>query len=94
MLTFEPTGALLGDPERPVLRFTEDACVQCGLCKATCPEKVVTLEPRVGFKAFEDGPVVLKQEEPFCCISCGNDFCMSPGRLQDDVGQALYLCGG
>ena len=39
-----PTGALTDDPERPVLRFAEDACVQCGLCKATCPEKVITLE--------------------------------------------------
>src|SRR6516162_2848679 len=40
-----PTGALRDDPERPVLRFVEDACVQCGLCKATCPEKVITLKP-------------------------------------------------
>jgi ferredoxin len=37
-----PTGALSDNPERPMLRFTEDACVQCGLCKATCPEKVIT----------------------------------------------------
>ena len=28
-----PTGALSDDPERPMLRFAEDACVQCGLCK-------------------------------------------------------------
>ncbi|MGE3156739.1 MAG: 4Fe-4S binding protein, partial [Xanthobacteraceae bacterium] len=34
-----PTGALLDDPERPMLRFAEDACVQCGLCQASCPEK-------------------------------------------------------
>jgi ferredoxin len=27
-----PTGALSADTERPMLRFTEDACVQCGLC--------------------------------------------------------------
>ncbi|HWW79194.1 MAG TPA: 4Fe-4S binding protein, partial [Steroidobacteraceae bacterium] len=32
-----PTGALRDDPERPMLRFAEEACVQCGLCKATCP---------------------------------------------------------
>jgi ferredoxin len=25
-----PTGALRDDPERPLLRFVEDACVQCG----------------------------------------------------------------
>src|SRR5207247_4203332 len=40
-----PTGALSDDPDRPVLRFSEDACVQCGLCKATCPAKVITLVP-------------------------------------------------
>ncbi|MBN9619126.1 MAG: DEAD/DEAH box helicase, partial [Actinobacteria bacterium] len=46
-----PTGALSDDPERPMLRFTEDACVQCGLCKATCPEKVITLTPQIDFRA-------------------------------------------
>ncbi|MBV8504776.1 MAG: 4Fe-4S binding protein, partial [Alphaproteobacteria bacterium] len=42
-----PTGALSDNPDKPMLRFTEDACVQCGLCKATCPEKVITLSPRL-----------------------------------------------
>ena len=46
-----PTGALTDDPERPMLRFAEDACVQCGLCKATCPEKVITLKPQIDFRA-------------------------------------------
>ena len=44
-----PTGALGDDPERPTLRFSEDACVQCGLCKATCPEKVITLTAAARF---------------------------------------------
>src|SRR6185437_3272149 len=43
-----PTGALSADSEKPMLRFAEDACVQCGLCKATCPEKVITLKPQIG----------------------------------------------
>jgi len=68
-----PTGALSDDPDRPMLRFSEDACVQCGLCKATCPEKVVSLVPRLAF-----GPVtatrVLREEEPFQCIRCGKPF--------------------
>ena len=38
-------------PRRPMLRFAEDACVQCGLCKATCPEKVITLQPQIDFRA-------------------------------------------
>ena len=46
-----PTGALSDDPERPMLRFAEDACVQCGLCKATCPEKVISLKPQIDFRA-------------------------------------------
>ncbi len=69
-----PTGALGDDPERPLLRFTEDACVQCGLCKATCPEKVITLVPRLDFTAVIAPPRVLKEEEPFFCISCGKPF--------------------
>ena len=48
-----PTGALSDDQERPILRFTEDACVQCGLCKATCPEKVITLKPQLDFRAVD-----------------------------------------
>jgi NAD-dependent dihydropyrimidine dehydrogenase PreA subunit len=69
-----PTGALLDDPERPMLRFLEDACVQCGLCQATCPEKVITLKPQLDFRAVTAAPRVLKEEEPFCCIRCGKPF--------------------
>jgi ferredoxin len=69
-----PTGALTDDQERPILRFAEDACVQCGLCKATCPEKVITLRPQLDFRAATSRARVLKEEEPFCCISCGKPF--------------------
>jgi ferredoxin len=69
-----PTGALSDDPERPMLRFTEDACVQCGLCQATCPEKVIGLVPQLDFRAATAEPRVLKEEEPFCCIRCGKPF--------------------
>jgi ferredoxin len=69
-----PTGALLDDPERPMLRFVEDACVQCGLCKATCPEKVITLKPQLDIGATLSLPRVLKEEEPFHCIRCGTPF--------------------
>jgi ferredoxin len=69
-----PTGALSDDPERPVLRFSEDACVQCGLCKATCPEKVIRLVPRLDFRAGSGAPRVLKEEAPFPCIRCGKPF--------------------
>jgi ferredoxin len=69
-----PTGALRDDPERPMLRFVEDACVQCGLCQATCPEKVITLKPQIDFRAARAPARILKQEEPFCCIRCGKPF--------------------
>jgi ferredoxin len=69
-----PTGALRDNPERPELRFIEDACVQCGLCKATCPEKVITLKPQLDFRAGAASPRLLKEEEPFPCIRCGKPF--------------------
>ncbi len=69
-----PTGALRDDPERPMLRFVEDACVQCGLCQATCPEKVITLKPQIDFRAARAPTRILKEEEPFCCIRCSKPF--------------------
>ena len=69
-----PTGALRDDPERPALRFVEDSCVQCGLCRTTCPEKVITLVPQIDFRASRAPTRVLKEEEPFCCIRCSKPF--------------------
>jgi ferredoxin len=69
-----PTGALSDDPERPTLRFAEDACVQCGLCQATCPEKVIALKPQIDFRAATAASRIIKQEEPFACIRCGKPF--------------------
>jgi len=69
-----PTGAMLDDPERPMLRFNEDACVQCGLCQATCPEKVISLTPQLDFRAATAQARIIKQEEPFHCIRCDKPF--------------------
>lgn len=69
-----PTDALSDNPDAPMLRFTEQACIQCGLCRATCPEKVMTLTPRISFAAAARTPVLLKEEEPFTCVSCGKPF--------------------
>jgi ferredoxin len=69
-----PTGALSDDSERPMLRFAEDACVQCGLCKTTCPEKVISLKPQIDFRAATASSRIVKQEEPFACIRCGKPF--------------------
>ena len=69
-----PTGALSDDSERPTLRFAEDACVQCGLCQAICPEKVITLKPQIDFRAATAMARIIKQEAPFECIHCGKPF--------------------
>ncbi|MFC3026668.1 MULTISPECIES: 4Fe-4S dicluster domain-containing protein [Roseomonadaceae] len=69
-----PTGAFTANPETPQLRFLEDACVQCGLCATTCPEKVITLEPRLNLAPESSQMRVVKQEDPFCCESCGKAF--------------------
>ncbi len=69
-----PTKALSASEDQPQLKFDESLCVQCGLCQSTCPEKVITLEPRLNFAAYEAGPLVLKEEEPFCCTRCAKPF--------------------
>src|ERR1035437_5149278 len=69
-----PTGALSDDPEKPMLRFAEDACVQCGLCKATCPEKVSSLTPQIDCHSATAMSRIIKQEEPAACIRCGKPF--------------------
>jgi ferredoxin len=69
-----PSGALSDNPDRAMLRFTESLCVQCGLCEKTCPEKVIALEPRLDFAAWDTPLRVLKEEEPFHCIACAKPF--------------------
>jgi ferredoxin len=69
-----PTGALRDDPERPLLKFVEDACVQCGLCQSTCPEKVITLKPQIDFRAARAPARIIKEEEPALCIRCNKPF--------------------
>ena len=69
-----PTSALRDHGERPMLKFVEDLCVQCGLCQATCPEQVVSLEPRAVFGMARQTEVVVKEEPPAVCIRCAKPF--------------------
>ncbi len=69
-----PTGALGDNAERPEVSIVEATCVQCGVCRTTCPEKVITLEPRYNFTSAALSREVLNGEEPFHCISCGKPF--------------------
>jgi len=69
-----PVNAIGDNPDKPQLSFIEAACVQCGLCRTTCPEGAITLEPRYNFAASALSPAIKHAEEPFACISCGKDF--------------------
>ena len=69
-----PTGALKDNPERPWLGFNEEACVQCGLCRTTCPESVITLEPRLNFTEDARETLTKNEQEPFDCVRCGKPF--------------------
>lgn len=69
-----PTSALRDHGERPMLKFVEDLCVQCGLCQTTCPERVVSLEPRAVFGVTRQAEIVLKEEPPAICVRCAKPF--------------------
>ena len=74
--TGAPFGAieLKDNPDSPQFTFTETACVQCGLCQTICPETVITLAPRFNFNKEARVAVVVKEEEPFECVICGDPF--------------------
>ena len=69
-----PADALHDNPDMPQVKFVESACVQCGLCAVTCPEKVITLVPRFNFSTESLSPRVLYEEEPAECVRCGKAF--------------------
>ena len=91
-----PTGALGDNPELPQLSFTEDACIQCGLCKNTCPEKVITLKPRYNFSAAAAERQVVKEEEPFLCVSCAKPFAAKSTieKMLEQLGDKHWMFKG
>ncbi len=59
----------------PELRFIESKCLQCGACVDTCPESAINLAPRFVFDAEQrNRSVIMSQDRPFACISCGKEF--------------------
>ena len=45
------------------------------LCKEACPENAISLIPRLNLDKDSAGAsVVLNEEDPFDCISCGKPF--------------------
>jgi len=69
-----PTGALKDNEDKPQLSFIENACVQCGLCRNTCPESVISLTPQLSFQESARHALVVKEEEPFECVRCTKPF--------------------
>jgi ferredoxin len=69
-----PEGALLDNPDEPILSFIEKQCVQCGICTQTCPEQALTLAPRLKTIEQRKQKAVLNETQAFHCISCGKPF--------------------
>ncbi|MCL7488533.1 MAG: 4Fe-4S binding protein [Desulfobulbaceae bacterium] len=70
-----PSGALKTSGDVPCISMVESHCHQCGLCMAACPEDAIWMQPRLlcDMEAA-DTPVVIRKEEPFNCIGCGEPF--------------------
>lgn len=69
-----PSSALQDTEDAPKLRFIEHNCVQCGLCETTCPEKAISLVPRLLVTPAARQAVTLHEAEPFHCVRCGAPF--------------------
>ena len=75
-----PSAAVTGGGTEPKLLFRESNCLQCGLCKAACPENAITLQPRLDYEAFlHPKEIVLNEEAMAHCVSCGRPF--APQKL-------------
>lgn len=88
-----PADALRDTPETLELRFVESACVQCGLCKVTCPESAITLEPRANLAPAAMQPVTLYAEEPAKCTRCGTPFASQStiNRISEKLGGKHWM---
>lgn len=83
-----PTGALHSPGDMPALHFTEQSCVQCGLCERACPERVIALAPRLlPDTQARRSARQLKGEEPACCIRCGKPY--APASLVRRIREKL-----
>jgi ferredoxin len=69
-----PASALQDNQLAPQLRLVEKNCVQCGLCAKTCPEKAITLQPRLLLTPERKQPRVLNEAQPYACIRCAKPF--------------------
>ncbi len=100
-----PTDALKAVGSHPGITFREQDCVQCGMCEKSCPESVITLEPRYNWLTESRQSRGLIHEEPAAeCTRCGVPFApqsmvtMLVERLsnhshyQEDAIERLSMC--
>ena len=71
-----PTQALSGRmAPTPLIGFQESLCVQCGLCRAVCPEKAISLQARfVTDPARRNEVRIINQGELLPCSRCNTPF--------------------
>ncbi len=100
-----PTSAIQDIGDSPGFTFSEQACVQCGLCEQSCPEKVIKLEPRYNWEPdSRRARAVMVEEKAAHCISCGKPFApasmvnmlieklQSHSHYQDEAIRRLSMC--
>lgn len=88
-----PASALQDNQQMPQLRLVEKNCVQCGLCAKTCPEKAITLQPRLLLTPERKQPRVLNEAQPYACIRCAKPFGTQKGienMLGKLAGHAMF----
>jgi len=70
-----PSKAVHAGNGEPKLIFIEGNCVQCGLCESACPENAIQLQARyLTDPELRRRSVVIKEDSPFLCVSCGKPF--------------------
>lgn len=75
-----PTGSLLAMGDTPGLRFVEESCVQCGICRNTCPESALSREARYLYDTSAAREQrTLYEEEPYRCLRCAKPFATRSG---------------
>ena len=90
-------GAILDQQEAPRLSFIEAKCVQCGLCAATCPERAITLTPRLSLAPEARQPRVINEAVIFKCTSCGKPLGtekMVTNMLAKLAGHSMFATPG
>lgn len=92
-----PAGALQDSSDRPALRFIGANCVQCKLCELTCPERAITLLPRLLLATEAKTARILIEAPVHHCPSCGKSMGSAKvveAMLARLVGHSMFSAPG